>query len=199
MQLERLRNEMTSDACLASLKNIQVHECYRQSAENLLQYLCLRRHDLRELQAQLAEIGLSSLGRAEAAILAAVTSVMGVLQRLEEPNTQEPKAPERGLHEGERLLAAHADALFGKARGTLDSNHGHPPSEAAHNRDLIEALIKEGMDCARINCAHDDPDSWRAMIEHVRAAEKALGRECKVALDLAGPKLRTGPIATAPV
>ena len=43
---------------------------------------------------------------------------MGVLQRLEEPNTQEPKAPERGLHEGERLLAAHADALFGKARGT---------------------------------------------------------------------------------
>lgn len=54
------------------------------------------------------------------------------------------------------------------------------------------------MDCARINCAHDDPDSWRAMIEHVRAAEKALGRECKVALDLAGPKLRTGPIATAP-
>ncbi len=36
------------------------------------------------------------------------------------------------------------------------------------------------------------------MIEHVRAAEKALGRECKVALDLAGPKLRTGPIATAP-
>ena len=52
---------MTSDACPASLKNIQVHECYRQSAENLLQYLCLRRHDLRELQAQLAEIGLSSL------------------------------------------------------------------------------------------------------------------------------------------
>lgn len=86
VQLERLRNEMTSDACLASLKNIQVHECYRQSAENLLQYLCLRRHDLRELQAQLAEIGLSSLGRAEAAILAAVTSVMGVLQRLEEPD-----------------------------------------------------------------------------------------------------------------
>lgn len=91
VQLERLRNEMTSDACLASLKNIQVHECYRQSAENLLQYLCLRRHDLRELQAQLAEIGLSSLGRAEAAILAAVTSVMGVLQRLEEPNTQSPR------------------------------------------------------------------------------------------------------------
>ena len=45
-----------------------------------------------------------------------MTSVMGVLQRLEEPNTQ-AQAPERGLHEGERLLAAHADALFGKARG----------------------------------------------------------------------------------
>ncbi len=199
VQLERLRNEMTSDACLASLKNIQVHECYRQSAENLLQYLCLRRHDLRELQAQLAEIGLSSLGRAEAAILAAVTSVMGVLQRLEEPNTQVPTAPELGLNEGGHLLAAHTDALFGRTRSARQVRIMVTlPSEAAHNRELIEALIKEGMDCARINCAHDDPDSWRAMIEHVRAAEKALGRECKVALDLAGPKLRTGPIATAP-
>ena len=102
-----------------------------------------------------------------------------MLQRLEEPNTQEPKAPERGLHEGERLLAAHADALFGKARGALDSNHGHPPSEAAHNRDLIEALIKEGMDCARINCAHDDPDSWRAMIGMFVQRRKRLGANAR--------------------
>ncbi|MBD9412453.1 pyruvate kinase [Pseudomonas stutzeri] len=199
MQLERLRTEMTCDACLAPLEDFRVHQCYRRSAENLLQYLCLRRHDLREMQAQLAEIGLSSLGRAEAATLAAVTSVIDVLQRLEDPNSPAPKALGLDLNEGGRLLAAHADALFG-ARLTARPVRIMVtlPSEAAHDRELIDALITEGMDCARINCAHDDPESWRAMIEHVRAAEKALGRKCTVALDLAGPKLRTGPIAEAP-
>ncbi|MBK3870393.1 pyruvate kinase [Pseudomonas stutzeri] len=199
VQLERLRDEMTSDACLAPLESIQVHDCYRLSAENLLHYLCLRRHDLREVQAQLAQIGLSSLGRSEAATLAAVTAVIGVLQRLEDPNAQVPTTPELGLDEGGRLLEAHTEALFGKPRSARPVRIMVTlPSEAAHDGELINALIKEGMDCARINCAHDDPDSWRAMIEHVRAGEKALGRECKVALDLAGPKLRTGPIANAP-
>lgn len=199
VQLERLRDEMTSDACLAPLESIQVHDCYRLSAENLLHYLCLRRHDLREVQAQLAQIGLSSLGRSEAATLAAVTAVIGVLQRLEDPNAQVPTTPELGLDVGGRLLEAHTEALFGKPRSARPVRIMVTlPSEAAHDGELINALIKEGMDCARINCAHDDPDSWRAMIEHVRAGEKALGRECKVALDLAGPKLRTGPIANAP-
>ena len=41
---------------------------YRLSARNLLHYLAMRRRDLRTLQAELAALGLSSLGRAEACV-----------------------------------------------------------------------------------------------------------------------------------
>ena len=54
------------------------------------------------------------------------------------------------------------------------------------------------MNVARINCAHDDPTAWRAMAEHVRHASADVGRSCLVAMDLAGPKLRTGPIQPGP-
>ena len=50
----------------------------------------------------------------------------------------------------------------------------------------------------RVNCAHDGPDAWSAMIEHLRRAERKHGRFCRVSFDLAGPKLRTGPVAPGP-
>lgn len=68
------------------------------------------------------------------------------------------------------------------------------PSEAATDPMLVHQLLASGMDVMRINCAHDGPDVWLAMIHNVRAAEKELGRPCKVYADLAGPKLRTGEI-----
>jgi pyruvate kinase len=36
------------------------------------------------------------------------------------------------------------------------------------------------------------------MIEHLRRAERATGRSCRVMMDLAGPKLRTGPLEPGP-
>jgi pyruvate kinase len=36
------------------------------------------------------------------------------------------------------------------------------------------------------------------MIEHVRRASRALGRPCGIAMDLGGPKLRTGPLEPGP-
>src|SRR5699024_8394509 len=72
------------------------------------------------------------------------------------------------------------------------------PSEAATSPDLVDALVEAGARLARINCAHDDQDAWAAMIEHVRAAERRTGRTVRVAMDLAGPKLRTGPIELGP-
>jgi pyruvate kinase len=54
------------------------------------------------------------------------------------------------------------------------------------------------MDVARINCAHDDADAWLRMITNIRAAESATGKRCLISMDLAGPKLRTGPIQPGP-
>ena len=69
------------------------------------------------------------------------------------------------------------------------------PSEAADDYLLVHELVAAGMDCVRINCAHDSPDAWARMIANLRRAEQAVGRKCRVLMDLAGPKLRTGPIS----
>jgi len=39
-----------------------------------------------------------------------------------------------------------------------------------------------------------DPAVWDRMIAHLTRAKQEVGRECRVCLDIAGPKLRTGPI-----
>jgi len=173
---------------------------HEASAMNLAHYLALRQHDLRGLQARLARIGVSSLGRAETAVLANLDKVLGVLHLLAGrrwvPRTGDEPV---GRHDGDALLQRHAQALFGPAPAaravrimvTL-------PGSAAHDPALAQALVDAGMDIARINCAHDDAVAWQAMASHVRAAAQARGREVRVLMDLGGPKLRTGPIAGAP-
>ena len=47
------------------------------------------------------------------------------------------------------------------------------------------------MDVMRINCAHDSPEAWQAMVANLRQAENQTGRRCRVQFDLAGPKVRT--------
>ena len=55
-----------------------------------------------------------------------------------------------------------------------------------------------GMDCARINCAHDDAEVWQHMISHVRRASEETGRPCSVLMDLAGPRVRVGSVKVGP-
>src|SRR5664279_986359 len=52
------------------------------SARNLLQYLALRGHDLRELQDPLVALGLSSLGHSEGHVQASVDAVLDTLGAL---------------------------------------------------------------------------------------------------------------------
>jgi pyruvate kinase len=72
------------------------------------------------------------------------------------------------------------------------------PPEAATDYELVRDLLAQGMDCMRINCAHDGPEAWSGMIRNLRRAEQETNKRCKVAMDLAGPKLRTGPIEPGP-
>jgi pyruvate kinase len=72
------------------------------------------------------------------------------------------------------------------------------PSEAAHDESLMAGLLDAGMDIARINCAHDGPDEWLAMIRCVRRLAHQAGRPVRVLMDLGGPKLRTGPLPDEP-
>jgi len=172
---------------------------YTASALNLAQYLELRRTDLRPLQERLAAAGLSSLGRGEAHVEASLAGISALLARAlgVAADTSPNAGPAFG--EGQRLLTQHTDALFGPARQARCARIMVTlPSEAALDYDLVQGLLQAGMDVARINCAHDDAQAWEAMIGHVRRAERDSGRRCRVLMDLAGHKLRTGPTAVAP-
>ncbi len=173
----------------------QAHESHRDSARNLLHYLALRNGDLSGLQQDLAALGLSRLGRAEANVLCAIEAVLESLCRLADlppPRTTSARgAPASG---GERL-AVHAEALLGPTPARRSARIMVTlPTEAAERPELVKDCMAAGMNLARINCAHDDPDVWRAMVAHVRAAERRLGRTCRIYADLQGPKLRTGAI-----
>jgi pyruvate kinase len=100
---------------------------------------------------------------------------------------------------GAALLAEHTNAILGPApQGRNTRIMITMPGEAADDPDLIRGLVEAGMGIMRINCAHDSPKIWERMVEHLRHAARDLGKRCLISFDLAGPKLRTGPIAPGP-
>jgi pyruvate kinase len=174
----------------------------RESARNLIHYLAVRRHDIRSLQVELGQLGLSSLGRLEAHVAAGLESVLLALSRISGEPYPAPLVRGKPLHfhEGDETLARHTAALLGPPRSAdaIVRIMVTLPSDAAVDRRLVERFVAAGMDVARINTAHDTPRDWKRMAANVRAAAAAHGREVRVLLDLAGPKLRTGAIAPGP-
>ncbi|MGB8436847.1 MAG: pyruvate kinase [Burkholderiales bacterium] len=199
-QLAALRSEMTAFEAGLVPRLVGVEPTFLASARNLAHYLALRRTDIRSLQERLAWVGASSLGRGETHVLANLDKVIGILNRLVgRPWTPHVQDEPTGFHSGRALLERHAADLLGappanravRIMVTL-------PSAGAVDFDLVRQLVVAGMDIARINCAHDDAAAWEAMAEHVRRAGGGVGRPVKILMDLAGPKLRTGPIAADP-
>ncbi|MGH3633408.1 MAG: pyruvate kinase, partial [Mycobacterium sp.] len=171
----------------------------RPSARNLVHYWALRQYDLREVQSELAVFGLSSLGRSESHVQAALGAVRSAITAMLGQGWQ-PAAPSAvPIEQGPELLRQHTAELLGprpahrrtRIMVTL-------PSQAATDPDLVRGLVQRGMDIARINCAHDNAEAWHAMARHVRQAATSVGTSCLVAMDLAGPKLRTGPLEPGP-
>ena len=117
-ELSDIRAEMVAAPGMSRPRLDEVHSNYRESARNFLHYLALRRHDLRPLQLRLAALGLSSLGRAESHVLAAIDAVMGVLRRLADPSwqTSSEKIEVVDFAKGQQLLSEHTETLFGPAR-----------------------------------------------------------------------------------
>ncbi len=58
---------------------------------------------------------------------------------------------------------------------------------------VIAAMIRAGMDVARLNTSHGTMEEHLRSIRLVRSVAEAEGRPIGVLMDLAGPKLRTGP------
>jgi pyruvate kinase len=178
----------------------ELHPDHRASARNLMDYLALRRHDIRPLQSKLAGLGLSSLGRTEPQVLSSLLAVLNVLHKLAGSDPVAPTSkPAHQLGQGTSLLEQNTEALLGAApTGRNVRIMVTMPPEAATKYELVRDLLVQGMDCMRINCAHDGHEAWSGMIRNLRRAEEETKKHCKVAMDLAGPKLRTGSIEPGP-
>jgi pyruvate kinase len=177
-----------------------VGENDRPSARNLVHYLAARQFDLRPVQRELARRGLSSLGRAESHVLATIDAVLGHLGAWDDgTDARAAGDPPPSVADGTELLERHTVAALGRLPpGDRVRLMVTLPSEAAFDPTVVNELVAAGMDMARINCAHDDPDAWRTMAAIVREAGRVHGRQVRVAFDLAGPKLRTGPLGDGP-
>ena len=168
-------------------------------ALNLSQYIALRSHDLADLQFRLAARGLSSLGRSEGKVGPTLDTLIATLRRLTGEHGVVYPAPSL-VRAGAAELEAEADRLFGERPSGASRARimATLPPEAATNPELVDNLVAAGMDCARINCAHDDAETWARMVAHVRDAAARLERPCRVLMDIAGPKCRILRVKSPP-
>jgi pyruvate kinase len=172
-----------------------------QSAENLLQYLALRSLDIRPLQDKLTRLGLSSLGRIEPHVQATINAVLHNLYMV--------SGQKQFTGDSAEIFAAFNHSADSLEQNTIRLFGNYPekrrahimvtmPKDAADDYLMVHQLLKSGMNCMRINCAHDYPEIWSRMIDTLRNAEQSTGLSCRILMDLAGPKLRLGPMETNP-
>ena len=66
---------------------------------------------------------------------------------------------------------------------------------ASSDQATMEALLRAGTDAFRLNFSHGDVKSHEEACRRIRAAARAVGRDVAIVQDLAGPKIRIGPLA----
>ena len=179
----------------------------RESATNLVHYVALRQHDLRDLQIRLSQRGLSSLSHSEGCVM---SSLLEVSERVHESLTlRGHKDAKRDLSRLERerrtaLSRESARRYLHRHTGDVLGPRPHDrhiyimvtaPSAREADRAWMLKMFSAGMNVLRINCAHEGEREWIQVVRALGDARKTTGKPCRVVMDLAGPKIRTGPIA----
>lgn len=70
---------------------------------------------------------------------------------------------------------------------------------ASESLEVLEQMIRAGMNIARLNFSHGDFSSHEKVIENIRAASRAVGQSVTIMADLPGPKIRIGQLAQEPI
>jgi len=177
----------------------KIHPEFKRSAANLIHYLALRHHNIKDLQNTLGQLGISRLGRAESHVLQSVAEVKHLLQLLQKPKKVKRDKADLSIKQGMKFLKSNTNRLLGKKmKGSAVRIMVTMPTEAATDRKMIHQFVTSGMNSARVNCAHDNPEIWELLIQKLKKVRKKTGRNCKICMDLGGPKLRTGAIKPGP-
>jgi len=96
---------------------------------------------------------------------------------------------------GRKKLIKEADSILGYAPKNRSTRIMVTLSnQAAEEQEYLVRLLEGGMGIARINCAHDDRETWGKMLVNLQEAKKKTGKNCKVYFDIAGPKVRVQTI-----
>lgn len=187
------KNEQRHRVVLAA-----VDPSMRGSARNLLAYLAVATHSTDAMRRLFASLGLSVPGATSARIGSALHGVRAILGALPVSTTASGEAlsPNSG---GNDVLEERTQDLLGvKPRGVPAHIMVTLPDEACTDRNVVKDLLRAGMTGARINCAQHDRAVWSSMMRNVRRASRETGVPCRILLDLAGPKVRTGRLIAGP-
>ena len=178
---------------------LRAHPSYRESALNLTHYLAFRSFDIDKLQDRLRYMGFPDLANIEGHVMKSLLAIKRIINSFLGMPLVEKQKGMISIKKSEKLLNKNTKKLFGyKSKKRQTRIMVTLPSTAAEDYSLVNHLIDLGMNSARINCAHDDPEIWLKMIANISRAKETLKKNCKIMMDLGGPKLRTGPMQPGP-
>lgn len=164
---------------------------FNESAENLSYYLSLRDRDITQLQTDLIPWGLSSLGRLESKTLVTLEAVIATLHDVIEEESKQERANPKQFDVGRKRLQKNTKKIFGKKPDDRTTRiMVTMPDEAIDDIDHLRHMVLEGMNVARINCAHNSPTEWQKIIDNINQLNEELGADVRILMDIAGPKIR---------
>lgn len=203
MKIERLSTELNE--ILQSITNneskidatiSEIHKEHRLSAKNLCRYLILRTFDLRKYQASLSDYGISSMGASEGYVYSNLYSVVKNLNLIQGlPVPEKSNIEIIGYKGSSELIKKNANNLFNPgSRSNFTEIMVTLPNEAAEDKSMIEEMVQNGMEIARINLSHGDIDIWTKMVQLINEIKSETNHKLKIYMDLSGPKIRTATI-----
>lgn len=176
-----------------------VHPIYKKSAKNLIHYLAVRTFEIDEIEEELIQLGFPAISAAEGHVMRGILNLKQLINSLLNEQETIPSKGVLSIKKSNKILKKNTKLLFGyKSKKRSTRIMVTLPITAAEDMGFIRKLLANGMNSARINCAHDTPEDWLKMIHNVKTANKKLRKKCKITMDLSGPKLRTGSMIEGP-
>ncbi|KAL8550766.1 hypothetical protein ACS0TY_000012 [Phlomoides rotata] len=182
---------------------------YLASATNLLHYLALKNLDTEQIKEELSFLGLLNIETVNTHVVSSLSicnkmlissgsdSVLGVEKSSEDFPAHQNM--DLGMTSLVQKAFNNRDLLLGKLQSQKMTHiMVTVGEEAAENNAHVTDLINSGTTSFRINCAHGNPELWSMIISTVRRCSHLLEKPCRILMDLAGPKLRTGRLKDGP-
>ncbi|GFP81088.1 plastidial pyruvate kinase 4 chloroplastic [Phtheirospermum japonicum] len=184
------------------------HRNYCASATNLLHYLALKSLDTEQIKEELSSIGLLNLETVNTHVLSSLSACIETLTSSTSDShlginifnkTSGSKKSDLGITAMTKRASSNRNQLLGKLQGQKTTHiMVTVGQEVVENDTHITDLINLGTTIFRINCAHGNPEIWSKIISMVRKSAGLLEKPCRILMDLAGPKLRTGRFKDGP-